>query len=88
VAAVKARNLKMLVNEQHQSHLITAILDPENPHYDFDALHDTARTQGFTIYPGKLGNINTFRIANIGDIQPDEMQRFTQILGEYLDRIG
>jgi 2-aminoethylphosphonate-pyruvate transaminase len=88
VAAVKARNLTMLVDEKHQSHLITAILDPENPRYDFDALHDTARAQGFTIYPGKLGNINTFRIANIGDIQPDEMRRFTQILGDYLDSIG
>jgi 2-aminoethylphosphonate-pyruvate transaminase len=88
VAAVKARNLKMLVDEQCQSHLITSILDPENPRYDFDALHDMARAQGFTIYPGKLGNINTFRIANIGDIQPDEMRRFTQILGDYLDSIG
>jgi 2-aminoethylphosphonate-pyruvate transaminase len=74
----------MLVKEEEQSHLITAILDPDTPRYDFDALHDFARTQGFTIYPGKLGKINTFRIANIGDIQPEEMRRFTQALGEYL----
>jgi 2-aminoethylphosphonate-pyruvate transaminase len=87
VAAIKARNLKMLVDEKHQSHLITAILDPETSRYDFDALHDTARAQGFTIYPGKLGAINTFRIANIGDIQPDEMRRFTEVLGAYLDSI-
>jgi 2-aminoethylphosphonate-pyruvate transaminase len=84
VGAVKKYGLKMLVKEEAQSHLITAILDPDTPRYDFDALHDFARTQGFTIYPGKLGKINTFRIANIGDIQPEEMRRFTQALGEYL----
>jgi 2-aminoethylphosphonate-pyruvate transaminase len=87
VEAVKRYKLKMLVREEDQSHLITAILDPETPVYDFDALHDFARKAGFTIYPGKLGKINTFRIANIGDIQGEEMRRFTGVLGEYLDSI-
>jgi 2-aminoethylphosphonate-pyruvate transaminase len=88
VAAVKKYNLKMLVNETDQSRLITAILDPETPAYNFDALHDRAREHGFTIYPGKLGKINTFRIANIGAIQPFEMARFTELLGAYLRDIG
>ncbi|GMO13009.1 MAG: 2-aminoethylphosphonate--pyruvate transaminase [Treponemataceae bacterium] len=88
VEAVKRFNLKMLVDEAHQSHLITAIFDVDTPAYSFDSLHDFARLHGFTIYPGKLGNINTFRIANIGDIQVHEMQRFTEVLGEYLASIG
>ncbi|MDR1467897.1 MAG: 2-aminoethylphosphonate--pyruvate transaminase [Spirochaetaceae bacterium] len=86
--AVKNYHLKMLVKEADQSRLITAILDPETPRYRFDALHDLAREHGFTIYPGKLGKINTFRIANIGDVQPSEMRRFTVLLGEYLRDIG
>jgi len=88
VDAVKKFNLKMLVKEEDQSHLITAIFDPETPKYSFDALHDLARKHEFTIYPGKLGNINTFRIANIGDIKPHEMKRFTTVLKNYLDSIG
>ncbi|MDR2418573.1 MAG: 2-aminoethylphosphonate--pyruvate transaminase [Treponema sp.] len=88
VEAVKRYKLRMLVKEEDQSRLITAICDPETPVYDFDALHDVARKAGFTIYPGKLGKINTFRIANIGDIQSGEMQRFTGVLGKYLDSIG
>jgi len=87
VEAVKKFNLKMLVKEEDQSHLITAIFDPETPKYSFESLHDFARQHGFTIYPGKLGNINTFRIANIGDIKPHEMQRFTEVLKSYLDSI-
>jgi 2-aminoethylphosphonate-pyruvate transaminase len=88
VDAVKKYNLKMLVKEEDQSRLITAIFDPETPKYSFESLHDLARRHGFTIYPGKLGNINTFRIANIGDIQPREMKRFTEVLKSYLDSIG
>jgi 2-aminoethylphosphonate-pyruvate transaminase len=88
VEAVKRYKLNMLVKEEDQSHLITAIRDPETPAYDFDALHAVARNAGFTIYPGKLGKINTFRIANIGDIQSGEMQRFTGVLGQYLASIG
>ncbi len=88
VAALKQMNLKMLVKEEEQSHFITAILIPETPRYRFDEMHDYARERGFTIYPGKLGNIDTFRIANMGDIRPEEMLRFTGILREYMHSIG
>jgi 2-aminoethylphosphonate-pyruvate transaminase len=88
VNAVKGYHLKMLVDEKDQSHLIAAIFDPESSQYDFDTFHDFAHEAGFTIYPGKLGMINTFRIANIGDIQPGEMRRFTKVLGDYLASIG
>jgi 2-aminoethylphosphonate-pyruvate transaminase len=88
VAALKRIGLKMLVKEEFQSHFITAILIPETTKYEFDELHDYSRKFGFTIYPGKLGNINTFRIANMGDIQPAEMQAFTVHLESYMHNIG
>ena len=88
LAAIKKLGLEMLVKEEHQSHFITAILEPKTPQYSFDALHDFAAEHSFTIYPGKLGNIDTFRIANIGDIQPEEMRRFTVKLEEYMHGIG
>lgn len=83
VETVKRLGLKMLVNEEHQSHLITAILEPDTPDYSFNRLHDFAKKYSFTIYPGKLGNVHTFRIANIGDIQPAEMKRFCTKLEEF-----
>lgn len=84
---VKRLGLKMLVDEKNQSHLITAILEPESSEYNFDDLHDFAMEHGFTIYPGKLGEINTFRIANIGDIKPTEMKRFSEVLETYLNSV-
>lgn len=80
--------LEMLVDRKHQSRFITAILIPKTPRYNFNEMHDFARSFGFTIYPGKLGNIDTFRIANMGDIRPEEMERFTRVLKEYMGSIG
>ena len=88
VKGLKEIGLKMLVKEEFQSHFITAILIPETPKYSFNELHDYARSFGFTIYPGKLGNIDTFRIANMGDIKPEEMMHFICILRDYMHSIG
>ena len=88
VKALDEIGLKMLVDRKYQSHFITAILIPETPKYKFNELHDYARSFGFTIYPGKLGNIDTFRIANMGDIKPEEMTSFVKVLDNYMKRIG
>jgi 2-aminoethylphosphonate-pyruvate transaminase len=84
---IKNLRLESLVPPEYQSHLITTIIEPDNPNYKFDDLHAYARQHQFTIYPGKLSSANTFRIANIGDIQPKEMTRFVTVLGEYLKQI-
>lgn len=88
VAGLKEMGLKMLVKEENQSRFITAVLFPENPNFSFNGLHDYARSFGFTIYPGKLGDIDTFRIANMGDIKPAEMTRFVGVLRDYMHSIG
>lgn len=88
VKALDKIGLKMLVDRNNQSHFITAILIPETDRYNFNDLHDFSRANGFTIYPGKLGNIDTFRIANMGDIVPAEMERFVVLLEEYMHSIG
>lgn len=79
--------LKCLVDKEHQSGFITAILPPNNSKYDFDTLHDYAKHYNFTIYPGKLDNIETFRIANMGDIKEVEMLEFAKVLKQYFNTI-
>ncbi len=84
VKAVDELGLEMLVPREHQSKLITAIIEPESSKYDFNQFHDEARKLGFTIYPGKLASANTFRIANIGHVQVSEMEDFTKFLKTYI----
>ena len=75
--------LKKLVNEKASSMILTSIVEPEIEGYSFDGLHDYLYNKGFTIYPGKVSSENTFRIANIGQIYPENMNKFIEILEEY-----
>ena len=88
VKAIERTGLSMLVPVEAQSKLITTIIEPSVPGYSFTALHDFARSRGFTIYPGKLSAANTFRIANMGDIKPEEIIKFGELLEEYMRSIG
>ncbi len=87
IDAVKSLGLEMPVPESEQSHLIVTIMDPKTPKYSFNEMHDYSRDHGFTIYPGKLSDAPTFRIANIGDIRPEEMKRFTELFKKYIKTI-
>ena len=80
---LKQMGLTYLVDDAHHSKIITSIHLPES--IDFDAMHDHFYAQGFTIYPGKVAEFNTFRIANIGQIDKKDIGKFTQLLREFLN---
>ncbi|MDB5055078.1 MAG: septum site-determining protein [Bacilli bacterium] len=80
--------LNHIVSEEHHSKLVTSIVEPECDGYDFHAMHDYLYERGFTIYPGKLEELRTFRIANIGDITCKDIKTFLALLESYLGSIG
>jgi len=61
------------IRPEHQSHVITAY---HHPHKDFDfrRFYDRLHAKGYIIYPGKVTEVDTFRIANIGHVGPDEVR--------------
>ena len=62
------------------------MLYPDNPRFSFQRLHDAMNKAGFTIYPGKIGHKNTFRIANIGAIYPVDIFAFLEQFKDFLSR--
>jgi len=80
---LKQNNLKYLVDDKYHSKIITSIFIPEG--VDFNDMHDYFFKSGFTIYPGKVGDFNTFRIANIGNIDHKNIQDFLELLKIYLN---
>ena len=82
-----ALGMRALLPREVHCKLLTAFLDPTLPGYDFDAMHDYLFARDITIYPGKLGDKNTFRIANIGALQPADIERFLCVLGVYLSTL-
>jgi len=75
---------KFLVDEQHHAKILTAVIEPENQNYDFNEMHDFLYDRGFTIYPGKGAKVNTFRIANMGELFTEDIYNFIKVLKEYL----
>lgn len=84
IAGIKQLGLTFIVSEEHHSKIVTSIVEPDCSGYDFQKMHDYLYEQGFTIYPGKLGNRQTFRIANIGDVTHEDMTAFLNSLENYL----
>jgi len=78
---LKELGLKYLVDDKYHSKIITSIFIPDK--VDFNHMHDYFYEKGFTIYPGKVEEFNTFRVA-IGDIDYRDIERFLELLKLYL----
>jgi 2-aminoethylphosphonate aminotransferase len=73
-----------LVPERWHSRLLTAYLEPDHPAWSFDAMHDDLYASGITVYPGKLAAARTFRLANIGDLRPADLEDAVRRIGDHL----
>lgn len=76
--------LEYIVEKKNHSKIITAIKEPTDPNYDFERMHEFFYENGITIYPGKLENQKTFRVANIGQVNRGDIERFVNLLETYL----
>jgi 2-aminoethylphosphonate-pyruvate transaminase len=78
---LKTMGLKYLVDDKFHSKIITSIVMPDG--VDFNEMHDFLYENGVTIYPGKVENFNSFRIANIGDINHNDISNALSLLKEF-----
>jgi 2-aminoethylphosphonate-pyruvate transaminase len=67
-----------------QSFIITAFPFPADPQFTFDNFYRSLSASGFIIYPGKLTQVNTFRIGTIGRLFPTDIQQLVHAIGEIL----
>ncbi len=79
--------LEYLIDKKYHSKIITSIIEPKTNAYNFNEMHDYFFEKGFTIYPGKVNNYDTFRISNIGQIDYEDIQAFLKVLKTYLGQI-
>lgn len=73
---------------EYQSGLVAAVLYPDDAHWDFEQMHDYCYARGFTIYPGKMQQLGTFRLCALGAITAADIERFFVIFREALEHIG
>ena len=84
---IEQLGLTYLVEKENQSHIISTIVEPEVEGYSFEEMHQYLYDRGYTIYPGKIREANTFRIANIGAIDEHDIKGFLKELKGYLQTL-
>ncbi len=74
----------LMKDDVEESNLLTTIYYLNHPNFDFNILHDKLYERGYTIYPGKITDKPTFRIAVMGAIFPKDIKNFLNSLKEVL----
>lgn len=80
---LKALGFNAYISEELQSPIITTFLFPYVG-FSFEHFYGAMKKAGFVIYPGKLTDVDTFRIGNIGDIHEDDMTTLCEVIENYM----
>ncbi len=75
---------KNLIKKEWQSGLVVSAIYPDDPNWDFEKIHDYCYEKGFTIYPGKVSDTNTFRLCALGAIDEQDIKDFFEVFKDAL----
>lgn len=88
IAGMKEMGFRPFLDPQIQAPIIVTFHAPADPRYAFKALYDKVRDKGFILYPGKLTQLETFRVGCIGAIGPDDMRHAVNAVRDALAELG
>ncbi len=71
-----------------QAPIIVTFHAPADPRYEFKAFYEAVKGRGFILYPGKLTQLETFRVGCIGAIGPTEMKEAVAAVAGALKELG
>ena len=79
---------KPFLKQAVQAPIIVTFHAPAHPAYDFRKFYEGAKARGFMLYPGKLTQLETFRVGCIGAIGRNEMQQAVNAVADTLREMG
>ena len=71
-----------------QAPIIVTFHAPGDPRYDFRQFYAAAKARGFILYPGKLTELETFRVGCIGAIGRNEIEQAVHAVALALQDLG
>ena len=87
-AGLDAMGFRQVIRPEWRAGMVAAAVYPDDPRWDFEAVHDYCYARGFTIYPGKIASANTFRLCALGAIDEPDINAFFRVFREALDTLG
>ncbi len=88
VDGMAALGFKPFLTPDVQAPIIVTFHAPAHPAYDFKGFYEAVKRRGFILYPGKLTQVETFRVGCIGAIGPQEMQQAVHAVADALREMG
>ena len=88
VAGMSEMGFRAFLDPKIQAPIIVTFHAPADPKYSFKEFYERVRDKGFILYPGKLTQIETFRVGCIGAIGPAEMRDAVGAMREALREMG
>jgi 2-aminoethylphosphonate-pyruvate transaminase len=88
VGAMGALGFRVFLRPEIQAPIIVTFHAPADAAYAFRPFYECVRDKGFVLYPGKLTQVETFRVGCIGAIGPDEMRQAVHAVSDSLVELG
>ena len=85
---IEGIGLESVIDKGIQGRLVVTVKAPEDGKFDFFKLHDYCYDRGFTIYPGKMFGLKTFRLCNLGQITYRDIDDFFMVAKEAFKEMG
>jgi len=80
VEGMRQIGFETLLPDYMQSPIITSFLSPQQKEYSFLKFYNFLKENGYVIYPGKISNGDTFRIGNIGEVYPQDVEKLVETI--------
>lgn len=79
---------RQVIRPEWRAGLVSSAIYPDDPNWNFEAVHDYCYRNGFTIYPGKISTTNTFRLCALGAIDEADIKEFFIVFKKALVDVG
>jgi 2-aminoethylphosphonate-pyruvate transaminase len=83
-----ALGFKTFLPRTVQAPVIVTFHAPPDLAYAFRPFYEKVRARGYILYPGKLTQVETFRVGCIGAIDANEMRNVVAAIAETLKEMG
>ncbi|MFP5521816.1 2-aminoethylphosphonate--pyruvate transaminase [Peptococcus simiae] len=84
-AGMEKLGFKPYVSADKQGPIITSFLYPTEGRFNFNDMYAFMKDNGYVIYPGKLTDVETFRIGNIGELYQEDMEQVVALFKTYME---
>lgn len=88
MAGMRQMGFKEYLEPEKQGYIISSFIYPEDANFDFQKFYMLLNERDLVIYPGKLSQVDCFRIGNIGHMGKKEIEKLLAAIEEVLKEMN